>query len=116
MADLIDRNFKEMSFYIEGKRFSLSISKFNVPVSKVAPFFVEATVYDGEKFSSLIKQDDEESLNIKYFNHPDEKHIPHYVKFKTVLDAEEYYYKMVEEGKKHSKDFAKIINAMLGVT
>ena len=112
--DLIDRDFKELRFNIEGRGFVVTISKFNT-IAKDAPFFVEAQIFSNNSNTSLIKQDDEESLNIKYFNHPDEKHIPHYVRFKTVLDAEEYYYKMVEEGKKYSKDFARIINAMLKI-
>ena len=114
MVDLIDRDFKGMRFNIEGRGFEVTISKFNT-VSKDAPFFVEAEIFGNSSYTSLIKQDDEESLDIKYFDHPDEKHIPHYVRFKTVLDAEEYYYKMVEEGKKYSKDFARIINAMLKI-
>ena len=104
------KEIKSIGFHIEGKSFCVRLREWNPKMNREHSYMVWMDGFEDDQPFSTIKPNKND--NIKYMSHPDDAHIPHYVRFETLLDAEKYYSKLLQDSKNYSEGFRRIINAL----
>ena len=108
------KEIKSIGFHIEGKSFSVTLKEWNPKMNKEYSYMVWMDGFEDDQSFSTIKPDKND--NIKYWSHPDDAHIPQYVRFRTLSDAEKYYSKLIQDSRNYSDGFKRIIDALVSIS
>jgi hypothetical protein len=100
---------KSIRFNIEGTSFSVELKEWNPKMKREYSYMVWMNGYKNNQFFSTIKPNKND--NIKFWD----DNMPNYVKFKTLLEAEKYYSKLLQDSKNYSEGFKRVINALISI-
>ena len=100
---------KSIRFNIEGTSFSVELKEWNPKMKREYSYMVWMNGCKNNQFFSTIKPNKND--NIKFWD----DNMPNYVKFKTLLEAEKYYSKLLQDSKNYSEGFKRVINALISI-